>query len=497
MSRIKKILVLLVSLLAVGCAHLDTIKVGALVPRNQPCAAFLRELDKTIEEHGARDASTSVVPGFPYLRASRFYEALWERARQPDEREQWVDGMRRLYRESLRKEVGNLPAEVYSIPSGSHPAAMNKEGLLDRAESCSDLLYALDRKIPDFYSLVDSMVHVPDEYSYPMRTLGIYPLAALPVIAVTDRVRKKNRRAFEKSLGQLPVTGTITAYGPAEWGKRPNEIIHEAFSRAADNPLHIPTFTREEENELAHDFAPVFYVDVAAGYDRPGAIAARDQRFDVDSGRPTLYFYTSYAFKRDRPILQLNYVLWFGERAGNKAPWIERGHLDGLTVRVSLTPEGKPFMMDIMNNCGCYHFFVPDREAVARVKARRFKLDPFVPQWLPPLSGTGRYGVRVNSGWHQVERVLSVEEPSGKALDYALAPYEDIESLEGPHGLRMSLFSERGVAKGTGRIEPLIFFSMGIPSVGSMRQRGHHPIDLVGRSHFDDPNLFNRSFMFR
>ena len=27
-----------------------------------------------------------------------------------------------------------------------------------------------------------------------------------------------------------------------------------------------------------------------------------------------------------------------------------------------------------------------------------------------------------------------------------------------------------------------------------MRQRGHHPIERVGRAHFDDPDLFDRNF---
>ena len=40
-------------------------------------------------------------------------------------------------------------------------------------------------------------------------------------------------------------------------------------------------------------------------------------------------------------------------------------------------------------------------------------------------------------------------------------------------------------------------FSMGIPKVGSMRQRGHHALQLVGRSHFDDPRLLDRSLIYR
>jgi hypothetical protein len=29
-----------------------------------------------------------------------------------------------------------------------------------------------------------------------------------------------------------------------------------------------------------------------------------------------------------------------------------------------------------------------------------------------------------------------------------------------------------------------------------MRQRGHHAIKLVGREHFDDPELFDKNFEF-
>ena len=58
------------------------------------------------------------------------------------------------------------------------------------------------------------------------------------------------------------------------------------------------------------------------------------------------------------------------------------------------------------------------------------------------------------------------------------------------------MFDSRGIAKDTGRIEFLLLFPMGIPDVGSMRQRGHHAIKLVGRSYFDDPELFDKNFEF-
>lgn len=73
--------------------------------------------------------------------------------------------------------------------------------------------------------------------------------------------------------------------------------------------------------------------------------------------RVTVYYYFSHARFKDEPILQLNYVFWYSARDGPNSPWIERGPLDGLTVRISLDNDGLPFMVDIMNTCGCYHFF--------------------------------------------------------------------------------------------------------------------------------------------
>lgn len=497
MKGAKGALLFVLTLALAGCAHVDALKVGARVPRDQPCAAFLEALRETVEEHGVRDASTAVVPVFPYLRVNRFYEALWERAREDDQREQWVGGLRQLFRDSLRKELRNLPIDLHARASGDRFPVTDTEAAIERAEACSDVLVEYDRALPGFHGLVASLARVPDEYSTLMRTVGLYPLASLPVIAVTDRVRNKVRRTFAMSLDRLPVLGALTAYRPTQWSRRPEGVIREIIRAASDNPLGVPILDPDQQRELAHDFAPLFWVDVAGMQDQPGGIVARKSGFEVDRGRPTIYYYCSNAFKGDRPILQVNYVIWFPERIGKQAPRIEWGCLDGLTVRLSLNPDGRPFMMDVMNNCGCYHFFVPDRDTVARVKPKRFKLDPFVPQWLPGPASSGRFGLRVSSGWHQVERVLSVEGPIEEARAYELRPYEELESMMGPRGSSVSLFSGRGVAKGSGRIEPLIFFPMGIPSVGSMRQRGHHAIDLVGRAHFDDPHLFNRSFVFK
>ena len=57
-------------------------------------------------------------------------------------------------------------------------------------------------------------------------------------------------------------------------------------------------------------------------------------------------------------------------------------------------------MVDVVNDCGCYHFFAPRQEQVEQVIARPFSFDAFVPQWLPTFFPGKRLTIRVNSGWH-------------------------------------------------------------------------------------------------
>jgi len=61
---------------------------------------------------------------------------------------------------------------------------------------------------------------------------------------------------------------------------------------------------------------------------------------------------------------------------------------------------------------------------------------------------------------------------------YQFAAYEQLQML--PNGSQSfeSIFNSAGIGKGTGRIEPLIFFPMGIVEIGCMRQHGHPRQDV-------------------
>jgi hypothetical protein len=91
---------------------------------------------------------------------------------------------------------------------------------------------------------------------------------------------------------------------------------------------------------------------------------------------------------------------------------------------------------------------------------------------------------------------LNGEMTAATSRPYELRPYDRLESLPHDDGTFESIFNYKGIGKNSERIEPLIFFSMGIADIGSMRQRGHHAVKFVGREVFDDPDIFDRNFEY-
>jgi hypothetical protein len=486
----------LLVLLASSCASMSAQRVTQSWERPADCVDLFNRLDRAVQAAAVLDAATAPVPGFPYLRADRFLAGLGKGLKGEAEKREWVRWMQELDLQARRKEIENLPPAAFASLSDKKEARGEREGFLSQVASCSSRLLVHDMARGDFYSTLDGLPAVPDEYSSPMRVVGLYPLTAIPVAIATGHVQRKAQRWFSEDPGSLPLAGDLRTFFPAEGIFLGEKEIEKKVADSRKNLLGIFPLQEKALEELARHFAPVFVQDVAAPYDDPGRVFWKGDRAEVDGQKPTVYYYFSQAYLRQEPVLQINYVVWFSAREGKRAPWIERGRLDGLTVRVSLDGKGKTFMIDVINNCGCYHFFVPDEGRVRAKIPQPSGLEPFVPQWLPRVPSGERFGIRVNSGWHQVERILPVKKTAGSDA-YELVPYEDLESLPRGEGSRESLFDSQGIAKGTERIEPLIFFPMGVPRVGSMRQRGHHAVVFIGRAHFDDPELFNRNFAFQ
>jgi hypothetical protein len=490
------ILLAVFSLLSAGCAAIPSRQAPPSAARPSECLSFFENLDKKVETAGVRNAANFPVPGFPYLRASRFLAALGSRLQADGERDLWVGWMQELDLYGRRSEIRNLPAEAAQTLSGKSGAEEAREELSARIASCSEKLRNHDQGGKDFYSLIQSKVHIPDEYSTFLRVVGVHPLTAIPVAVATENSRMKFQKWFEGDIAKIPVEGKLKTYFPREGTSLDQVQIGRIVSGAQDPFLKAPRPERADLEKLTRAFAPAIIQDAAKPFDAIGKAAWKDGQIEILPEQPTVYYYFSHAFLNDKPTLQIHYVVWYGARSGENPPRFERGHLDGLTIRFSLDSQGKLFMVDMMNNCGCYHLFSPDRARVNQVLAPSGATPPFVPQNLPKLGAEERLGLRVNSGWHQVQRLLSTRE-ADEPVPYDLLPYEDLESLPAGIGLRKSIFDAEGIIPGTERSERLFLFSMGVPSVGSMRQRGHHAIDFIGRAHFDDPDLFERNFVLK
>jgi hypothetical protein len=353
-----------------------------------------------------------------------------------------------------------------------------------------------DKTEKDFYTKVREQSKIADEYSTFLRVVGLHPITGIPVAIATENVREKFKTWFAGDIKNLPAEGHLQTYALRDGDFLDPHQIQWILREAKKNPLKIPRLDGEQEEKLARAFAPVIIQDVAGSFDAIGNLGWKSGQVEIFPEKPTVYYYLGYSFLNGQPILQIHYVMWYGARKGKNPPWFERGHLDGLTIRFSLDPQGRLFMVDMMNNCGCYHLFAPDAKRVDQILSPPSATPPFVPQDLPAFPKEERLGVRVNSGWHQVQRLLSVREPMDSIL-YDLVPYEVLESLPQGNGQQKSIFDPEGIIPGTERIERFFLFPMGVPHVGSMRQRGHHAIDFIGRAHFDDPDLFERNFVLK
>ena len=487
-------LVILV-LLFQGCATFEMRQFAAVSQRPEEYERFFKYLDKAVDKAGVRNASTFPVPGFPYLRTDRFLQGIRDRIENEAQEQVWVQWMLQHNLDAREKEIKNLPDSAVGDLAARLGEPSDRNALIEKVKSYSKKSLSHDQNKTDFYDALKSAQRIPDEYSIVMRTFGLYPLWAPPIAYVTDGVYDEFRQWHKTPPEDLEIQGNLKTYVPLLNVKLSGQDVSRIFGSSKRNALGVPALSSQEIQKLVRAYAPIIYQDVVADYDDIGQVFWNDRHVSINPRKPAIYYYITYAFFKSEPVLQLNYVFWYLGRDGPNPPWIERGSLDGITFRITFDSEGKPFMVDIQNNCGCYYFSVPHKERVKRIIPQTLAIDPFVPAWLPQSFPEKRLKLRINSGWHQVQNIDTGEIPL-KALAYELVPYASLEALQHGDGRTESIFDPTGIAKDSPRIEPLIFFPSGIHDIGSMRQRGHHAIKLVGRAHFDDPELFDKSFEF-
>jgi hypothetical protein len=239
----------------------------------------------------------------------------------------------------------------------------------------------------------------------------------------------------------------------------------------------------------------VFEVDVAGEADEPGEPGWGENGTPrIVSKRPVVYRRASHTRYQGRALLQLNYAIWFPERPKESAWDLLGGRLDGVLWRVTLGPDGAPWVYDSMHLCGCYHLFFPTARAGAKPQPDTLDETAFTPQTLPRVAPGERVVLRLASRTHYVERVTLAQGPTD-GIEYVFAEDDALRSRPLPQGGARSIFRPDGIVPGSERAERYFFWPMGIPEPGAMRQWGRHPTAFVGRRHFDDADLMERYFV--
>ena len=490
------LLLLVFILLLQSCAGLNKQDPSAGNGRPLRDELFFKELDRAVDADGVQERSSFPVDQFPYLRTNRFLAAMKNRVDRDSEVVFWLEEMLRLGLETRRKEINNLREKSLNKLAERTGEKPDRETLTKRMVKSAKELVSHDRQQPGFYLKVKKAITIPDEYSSTMRILGLYPLVAMPVTLAAQNANRKFIKWHKELKENLPVEGELLIFKPQNKHDMSVEDVAHIFDSARRSPFGLPILGGKDIQRLAHIFAPVIVQDVVADYDKFGEVEWRNNQVTVDPFQATVYYYLTRSFINQRPILQLNYAFWYSERSGDKSPAYEKGPLDGITIRVSFNHHGDVVMVDIMNSCGCYHFYAPRKGLVKVKKPSSHSLYPFVVTWLPDNYPEDQLVLRVNSGWHQIENLYAEKIPTGSA-SYRLASYDVLESLPHSNGRMESVFDSKGIMKNSWRIEPYFLFSMGIPRIGYMRQRSHHAIHIVGRTHFTDPDILDRYFDFR
>ena len=497
---LRKIPFIAIVLLVAGCAGLtprDTTETFYVhdYPAAESCLGTLNTIDRLVLEKGVQNASSSKIPGFPFLRVNRFLSSFRNELDNRAKNHQWLEAMARLDNEARYSEIMNISVEALGTVI---PGFTARQELLDQIQICNSLLVELTIEAPKAIQLIKTRAVVADDYSIAKRTIGIYPLTSLFFMSGIKNLHQETRKRFSVPIDKRLQKGNYLLYQVADSENNISKLDpKEILSSSADNPLGIPEPGSSELDKLFEYYAPVWEIETEDNYDLPGIPYLQSNEVRINTQQHITYTYHSFTRFYKGIKLQLNYVIWFPARPLTGPFDLLGGHLDGITWRITLSSDGDVLFYDTIHNCGCYHIAFPD-EQFHKIKESSELTEPIlVPVNAPDIKDGQRLVVTLNSGTHYLShiRAMTVNEMDKQ---YILEEYSHLKLLSSnTQGIRAkSMFDKDGLVSGTERKERWLFWPMGIDEPGAMRQRGRHAIAFVGRRHFDDPFIFEKNFIY-
>ena len=456
-----------------------------------PCDAAFAAVDQAVAQARLQDAESSRVPGFPYLRVSRFLASFRHEVSDTD-LPSWTDALLRLDRTARAVEVAQLPAEAQRQLRESIAAL----------PACATTLRDRDLAQASRRAALRDAAAVPDDYVTGLRIAGLYWLTRLPFALGVDRYQAGVLSTFNEPVAERPVEGRIVRYTPAttETAQTAQTAGLAATTKRVQQAGQ--RFAPPDPADLARMLeahAPVFEVDEALPEDRVGSLQ-RDAagKAVVATDRATVYGRVAFTRFDGRVLPQVVYTAWFPARPKTGPLDLLGGDFDALVWRVTLGDDGAPLLYDSMHACGCYHQFFPTPRVALRPRPASLDEGALVPQTLPAVAAGTPVRLRIASRSHYLVGIGLEKDPgSDPPADerrYALAPEADLWSLAAADGTRRSLYGPDGLVPGSERGERWLFWPMGIREPGAMRQWGRHATAFIGRRHFDDADLLDRYF---
>jgi hypothetical protein len=481
--------------LAGGCATPPSPQVEASADERAQCIEVFRRVDAAVAGAGVADGMAARVAGFPHLRVNRFLASYAGEAMTDAQFAGWMRRLAALGADGHAVELGNLSAaDAERLAHDLWSMDARYAWVRPAVAGCAERLAELDAADAERRAELRRAARVPDDYATWQRIVGLYWLTRVPFAAGIRRWHAETRAVFAQPLPALRVTGRVHAYVPPGDPSTPAQAAGIAARSSAD-ALAVPDPRGADLELLFRAHAPVFEVDVAGEADEPGEPGWGENGTPrIVSKRPVVYRRASHTRYQGRALLQLNYAIWFPERPKESAWDLLGGRLDGVLWRVTLGPDGAPWVYDSMHLCGCYHLFFPTARAGAKPQPDTLDETAFTPQTLPRVAPGERVVLRLASRTHYVERVTLAQGPTD-GIEYVFAEDDALRSRPLPQGGARSIFRPDGIVPGSERAERYFFWPMGIPEPGAMRQWGRHPTAFVGRRHFDDADLMERYFV--
>ena len=487
---------LLAATLLAGCAVAPLQPLSPAQQAKDQCGEVFRRVDGAVAESGVADGMGARVAGFPYLRVNRFLASYARGELSDPQYGEWMDRMIAIGAEARALELANLSAAAAArLASGLRAIDARFTRTESALAECAALLAAFDRADPGRRAELMGTARVPDEYLAWQRIVGLYWLTRVPFSHGVRSWHESVRAEFARPLAELAVAGKLNAYVPPR-GRLVAGEVAALLERASVNALGIPEPRGQALEALYRTYAPEFVVDTVGAADHPGALGwAGGEAPEILGGGPFVYRRLSHTRYGGRPLLQLNYSIWFPERPKTAGWNILGGRLDGVLWRVTLAPDGTPWVYDSIHLCGCYHQFFPTARAAPKAREETFDEPALIPQVLPRVAPGARVMLRFEAGTHYLQRVVVGSGSPDPAIEYAFADDDTLRSMPLPQGGRRSAFRPDGIVPGSERGERFLFWPMGMPEPGAMRQWGRHATAFVGRRHFDDPGLLERYFI--